>query len=84
MLLRKIAKQLSVSQSFLSQIRTGKRPLSESLRTKLVALDAYRLLITNKHSTTVIMEREMGLEPTTTCLEGRSSTTELLPLALSF
>jgi hypothetical protein len=26
------------------------------------------------------MEREMGIEPTTTCLEGKSSTTELLPL----
>ena len=26
------------------------------------------------------LEREMGLEPTTTCLEGRGSTTELLPL----
>ena len=25
------------------------------------------------------VEREMGLEPTTTCLEGRGSTTELLP-----
>ena len=26
-----------------------------------------------------ILERETGLEPATTCLEGRSSTTELLP-----
>jgi hypothetical protein len=25
------------------------------------------------------LEREMGVEPTTTCLEGRGSTTELLP-----
>ncbi len=25
------------------------------------------------------MEREMGFEPTTSCLEGRRSTTELLP-----
>ena len=25
------------------------------------------------------LERETGLEPATTCLEGRSSTTELLP-----
>ena len=29
-----------------------------------------------------VMERETGLEPATTCLEGRDSTTELLPLAL--
>ena len=28
------------------------------------------------------MERETGLEPATTCLEGRNSTTELLPLCL--
>ncbi len=27
----------------------------------------------------VMVEREMGFEPTTTCLEGRGSTTELLP-----
>jgi hypothetical protein len=26
------------------------------------------------------LERETGFEPATTCLEGRSSTTELLPL----
>ena len=26
-----------------------------------------------------VLERETGLEPATTCLEGRSSTTELLP-----
>jgi hypothetical protein len=25
------------------------------------------------------VEREMGVEPTTTCLEGRGSTAELLP-----
>ncbi len=28
------------------------------------------------------MERETGLEPATACLEGRNSTTELLPLIL--
>lgn len=27
------------------------------------------------------MEREKGIEPSTSCLEGRRSTTELLPLA---
>ena len=29
------------------------------------------------------LERETGLEPATTCLEGRGSTTELLPRAIS-
>ena len=28
------------------------------------------------------MERETGIEPATLCLEGRCSTTELLPLTL--
>jgi hypothetical protein len=28
----------------------------------------------------ILMERETGLEPATACLEGRNSTTELLPL----
>ncbi len=30
------------------------------------------------------MERETGLEPVTTCLEGRGSTTELLPQNQSY
>ncbi len=30
------------------------------------------------------MERETGLEPVTTCLEGRGSSTELLPLNQSY
>ncbi len=30
------------------------------------------------------MERETGLEPVTTCLEGRGSSTELLPLKQSY
>jgi hypothetical protein len=29
----------------------------------------------------VLLERETGLEPATACLEGRNSTTELLPLS---
>ena len=33
---------------------------------------------------TAVLERESGLEPPTTCLEGRGSTTELLPLASPF
>ena len=31
-----------------------------------------------------IMERETGIEPATLCLEGRCSTTELLPLAVNY
>ena len=30
------------------------------------------------------MERETGLEPATACLEGRNSTTELLPLNIIY
>jgi hypothetical protein len=30
------------------------------------------------------MERETGIEPATLCLEGRCSTTELLPLAVNY
>ena len=48
--LRKLATILGVSQLFLSQIRAGKRPLPESLRTKIDALGAYHLLIGDKHS----------------------------------
>ncbi len=47
--LRQLAKILGVSQPFLSQIRAGKRPLPEALRTKLEALGAYHLLIGDKH-----------------------------------
>jgi hypothetical protein len=32
----------------------------------------------------LVMERETGLEPATTCLEGRGSTTELLPQNQSY
>ena len=31
-----------------------------------------------------VLERETGIEPATLCLEGRCSTTELLPLALHY
>jgi transcriptional regulator with XRE-family HTH domain len=50
MSLRQIAKELGVSQSFLSQIRTGKRPLPDSLRSKLEELGAYHMLITDKQN----------------------------------
>ena len=49
MSLRKLATVLGVSQPFLSQIRAGKRPLPEALRRKVEALDAYHLLIGDKH-----------------------------------
>tara|TARA_B100000959_G_scaffold246693_1_gene272429 strand:- start:206 stop:556 length:351 start_codon:yes stop_codon:yes gene_type:complete len=48
--LRKLATVLGVSQPFLSQIRTGKRPLPEALRRKVEALGAYHLLISDKQS----------------------------------
>ena len=39
--LRKLATILGVSQPFLSQIRAGKRPLPDGLKTKVDALGAY-------------------------------------------
>ena len=48
--LRKLATVLGVSQPFLSQIRTGKRPLPEALKRKVEALGAYHLLISDKQS----------------------------------
>ena len=39
--LRKLATVLGVSQPFLSQIRSGKRPLPETLKRKIEALGAY-------------------------------------------
>ena len=48
MSLRKLAKQVGVSQPFLSQIRAGKRSMPEALRAKLEALGAYHVLITDK------------------------------------
>ena len=50
MSLRQLAKVLGVSQPFLSQIRAGKRPLPESLKSKLEALGAYHLLIGDKQT----------------------------------
>ena len=46
--LRKLATMLGVSQPFLSQIRAGKRPMPEALKTKVQALGAYHLLIGDK------------------------------------
>ncbi len=46
--MRQLAKELGVSQPFLSQIKAGKRPMPDSLREKVEALSAYHLLITDK------------------------------------
>ena len=46
--LRKLATVLGVSQPFLSQIRAGKRPIPETLKSKVQALGAYHLLIGDK------------------------------------
>ena len=48
--LRKLATVLGVSQPFLSQIRAGKRPIPDALRTKIDALGAYHLLIGDKQT----------------------------------
>ena len=40
--LRQLAHELGESQPFLSQIRSGKRPLPESLGRKIDALGAYQ------------------------------------------
>ena len=46
--LRQLAKDVGVSQPFLSQIRAGKRPMPQGLKEKLEALGAYHLLIADK------------------------------------
>jgi len=48
--LRKLATVLGVSQPFLSQIRSGKRPLLEELKKKMEALGAYHSLIIDTQS----------------------------------
>ena len=70
MSLRKMATILGVSQPFLSQIRAGKRPMPEALRTKVEALGAYHLLIGDKQSEVMVMASQAGFEPATRCLEG--------------
>ena len=93
--IRKLAVILGVNQPFLSQIRSGKRPLPKAFTTKFVALGAYNLLTGDKWievapggpaapQTTVVgtkkLERAMGFEPTTSCLGSKHSTPELRPL----
>ena len=75
MSLRTLATVLGVSHAFLSQIRTGKRPLPETLKAKIKALGAYHMLTAGKQAIGAVrMERETGLEPATFCLGSRRST----------
>ena len=79
--LRQLAKVLGVSQPFLSQVRAGKRPLPEALGERVAVLGAYHLLMGDKQSVVSSgLERAMGIEPTTACLEGAL----LAPLRLSY
>ena len=80
MSLRKIAKELGVSHSYLSQIRTGKRPLPERLREKLKAIGAYHLLTSGKQTENAsqpvngeTLVELRGFEPLTPCLQSRCS-----------
>ncbi len=94
MSLRKLATILSVSQPFLSQVRTGKRPLPDALKRKIEALGAYHLLIGDKHVdgptgdegagqvSNVVTNKLVevrGIEPLTPCLQSRCSPAELHP-----
>ena len=72
MSLRNMAKILGVSQPFLSQIRAGKRPMPEALRTKIEALGAYHLLIGDKHF------------DTTPADEGGGHTSNTEPMSVNF
>ena len=79
--LRKLATILGVSQPFLSQIQSGKRPMPDSLKEKVEALGAYHLLITDKQpagdstfnggSQIRIVASQAGFEPATRCLEDK-------------
>ena len=48
MSLRKLADELEISHAFLSQIRNGKRPLPDELRSKLEAIGAYQFVMNGK------------------------------------
>ena len=95
--LRKLATILGVSQPFLSQIRAGKRPLSDALKTKVDAIGAYHVLIGDKHQGvetgggaaaqvnpvgTNTLERARRFERPTSCLGSKHSTPELRPLCV--
>ena len=63
-----LARQLGVSRAYMTMITNGKRKPSNDVVNKLGSI-----LVNNQ------LEREMGLEPTTTCLEGRDSTDLVTP-----
>ena len=71
--MRQIAKELWVSQSFLSQIRIGKRPFPERLKEKLETVSADHLLISDKQIVANNVASQAGFEPATRCLEGSRS-----------
>ena len=60
--LRKLATVLGVSQLFLSQTRTGNRPVPGALRRKVEALGAYYLLISDNHTGKAADETVAGVE----------------------
>ena len=76
--LRKIATILGVSQPFLSQIRSGRRPLPESLKTKVEALGAYHLLIGDKQNEVKTSGEASAEEEKTTHLDGLSEANVVL------
>ena len=61
-----LARELGVSRAYITMIANGKRKPSKILVNKLGNI------VVNKIGFSV--ERETGLEPATTCLEGRYST----------
>ncbi len=56
----KVATELGISRAYLTMMLKGKRPIP----------DRFAPLLTNQ---ILLLERETGLEPATTCLEGRDS-----------
>ena len=78
--LRQLAGELGVSPSYLSMIRSGQRKCPSELIEKLQSIQGvHKVVNTCEQFEAAKLERETGLEPATACLEGRNSTTELLP-----
>ena len=82
--LRSIAKEVEVSQAFLYQIRSGKRPIPDQLKRRLEGIGAYPLLTTGKQgsptATSLITQEPrnevvgpQGFEPWTLGLKVRCS-----------
>ena len=84
--LRELATVLGLSQPFLSQIRSGKRPMPEALRTKIEALGAYHLLIGDNHLDTTPGDEGGGhnsdTEPMTVSFNGGDDWVRTSGLAL--